>query len=163
MESDTSKPAPAGGAGARPKVPPAAGAGKQPVTMLNDRVLVNVPQSEGERRSRAGILIPATAQVQRRLAWAEVAAVGPHVRTPTGPSDILKPGRPMAGMERVNMPSMPPSSSIFSSSVSLESIAWACASMAGESGTGAWAASCRQSDKIDAKTRAKRQERGREK
>ncbi|HXY45209.1 MAG TPA: co-chaperone GroES [Acidimicrobiales bacterium] len=81
MESDTSKPAPAGGAGARPKVPPAAGAGKQPVTMLNDRVLVNVPQSEGERRSRAGILIPATAQVQRRLAWAEVAAVGPHVRT----------------------------------------------------------------------------------
>jgi len=81
VESDTSKPAPAGGAGARPKVPPAAGAGKQPVTMLNDRVLVNVPQSEGERRSRAGILIPATAQVQRRLAWAEVAAVGPHVRT----------------------------------------------------------------------------------
>jgi chaperonin GroES len=49
--------------------------------MLNDRVLVNLPQSEGERRSRAGILIPATAQMQRRLAWAEVAAVGPHVRT----------------------------------------------------------------------------------
>lgn len=55
--------------------------GKQPVTMLNDRVLVNVPATEGERRSRAGILIPATAQVHRRLAWAEVAAVGPHVRT----------------------------------------------------------------------------------
>lgn len=49
--------------------------------MLNDRVLVGVPQSEGERRSRSGILIPATAQVTRRLAWAEVAAVGPHVRT----------------------------------------------------------------------------------
>ena len=56
-------------------------AGKQPVTMLNDRVLVQVPPSEGERRSRAGILIPATAQVAKRLAWAEVAAVGPHVRT----------------------------------------------------------------------------------
>lgn len=55
--------------------------GKQPVTMLNDRVLVSVPQSEGERRSRAGILIPATAQVAKRLSWAEVAAVGPHVRT----------------------------------------------------------------------------------
>lgn len=55
--------------------------GKQPITMLNDRVLVSVPQSEGERRSRAGILIPATAQVAKRLAWAEVAAVGPHVRT----------------------------------------------------------------------------------
>ncbi|MGH9172341.1 MAG: GroES family chaperonin [Acidimicrobiales bacterium] len=49
--------------------------------MLNDRVLVSVPQSEGERRSRSGILIPATAQVQKRLSWAEVAAVGPHVRT----------------------------------------------------------------------------------
>lgn len=60
-------------------------AGKQPVTMLNDRVLVSVPKSEGERRSRAGILIPATAQVARRLSWAEVAAVGPHVRT-------LRPG-----------------------------------------------------------------------
>ncbi len=49
--------------------------------MLIERVLVSVPKSEGERRSRAGILIPATAQVARRLSWAEVAAVGPHVRT----------------------------------------------------------------------------------
>jgi len=54
---------------------------KQPVTMLNDRVLVHVPDSEGERRSRAGILIPATAAVARRLSWAEVAAVGPNVRS----------------------------------------------------------------------------------
>jgi chaperonin GroES len=65
-----------------PKETPTAAAGKkQPVTMLNDRVLVSMPKSEGERRSRAGILIPATAQVARRLSWAEVAAVGPHVRT----------------------------------------------------------------------------------
>ncbi|MGH9298174.1 MAG: GroES family chaperonin [Acidimicrobiales bacterium] len=49
--------------------------------MLNDRVLVSMPQSKGERRSRSGILIPATAEVSKRLAWAEVAAVGPHVRT----------------------------------------------------------------------------------
>ncbi|MDA8038949.1 MAG: co-chaperone GroES [Actinomycetota bacterium] len=49
--------------------------------MLNDRVLVNVPLAEGERRSRSGILIPATAAVAKRLSWAEVAAVGPHVRT----------------------------------------------------------------------------------
>ncbi len=54
---------------------------KQPVTMLNDRVLVHVPESEGERRSRAGILIPATAAVARRLSWGEVAAVGPNVRS----------------------------------------------------------------------------------
>ena len=53
---------------------------KQPITMLNDRVLVQIPQSEGERKSRSGILIPATAQVSKRLAWAEVVAVGPHVR-----------------------------------------------------------------------------------
>lgn len=54
---------------------------KQAITMLNDRVLVQVPQAEGERRSRAGILIPATAKVARRLSWASVVAVGPHVRT----------------------------------------------------------------------------------
>ncbi len=54
---------------------------KQPITMLSDRVLAQQPQAEGERRSRAGILIPATAQVSRRLAWAEVMAVGPHVRS----------------------------------------------------------------------------------
>jgi len=53
---------------------------KQPITMLSDRVLVQVPVAEGERTSRAGILIPATAQVSKRLAWAEVVAVGPHVR-----------------------------------------------------------------------------------
>jgi len=54
---------------------------KQSITMLADRVLAQQPQEEGERRSRAGILIPATAQVSRRLAWAEVMAVGPHVRS----------------------------------------------------------------------------------
>ncbi|MGH9177151.1 MAG: GroES family chaperonin [Acidimicrobiales bacterium] len=48
--------------------------------MLSDRVLVQLPQAEGERRSRSGILIPATAQVGKRLTWAEVVAVGPHVR-----------------------------------------------------------------------------------
>jgi len=53
---------------------------KQPITMLSDRVLVQIPVAEGERTSRAGILIPATAQVSKRLAWAEVVAVGPHVR-----------------------------------------------------------------------------------
>ena len=54
---------------------------KQAVQMLTDRVLVQIPRSEGERKSRAGILIPATAQISRRLTWAEAVAVGPHVRT----------------------------------------------------------------------------------
>ncbi len=53
---------------------------KLPITVLADRVLVQVSGGEGERRSRAGILIPATAQVSRRLSWAEAVAVGPHVR-----------------------------------------------------------------------------------
>jgi chaperonin GroES len=57
-----------------------AGGSKQAVQMLNDRVLVQVPRAEGERTSRTGILIPATAQVGRRLTWAEVVAVGPQVR-----------------------------------------------------------------------------------
>jgi len=54
---------------------------KLPIKMLNDRVLVRLGDSEGERRSSGGILIPATAQVSKRLAWAEVVAAGPNVRT----------------------------------------------------------------------------------
>jgi chaperonin GroES len=54
---------------------------KQPITVLFDRVMVQISPNEGERRSRAGILIPATAQISRRLTWAETVAVGPHVRT----------------------------------------------------------------------------------
>ena len=49
--------------------------------MLSDRVLVAVPGAEGERTSRSGILIPATAHVARRLSWASVIAVGPLVRS----------------------------------------------------------------------------------
>jgi len=55
--------------------------GKQAIQMLADRVLVQIPRNEGERKSRAGILIPATAQLSKRLAWAEVVAIGPHVRS----------------------------------------------------------------------------------
>ncbi len=54
---------------------------KKAINMMSDRLLVQIPQSEGERRSRSGILIPATAQVSKRLVWAEVVAVGPHVRS----------------------------------------------------------------------------------
>ena len=62
---------------------------KQPITVLADRVLAQQPVAEGERRSRAGILIPATAQVSRRLAWAEVVAVGPHVRAVKAGDKVL--------------------------------------------------------------------------
>ena len=50
------------------------------VTVLFDRVMVQIEGPQGERRSRAGILIPATAQMSRRLTQATAVAVGPHVR-----------------------------------------------------------------------------------
>jgi chaperonin GroES len=53
---------------------------KLEIQMLHDRVLVK-PDSGGERRSGAGIVIPATAEVARRLVWGEVLGTGGHVRT----------------------------------------------------------------------------------
>jgi chaperonin GroES len=44
-------------------------------------VLVRLTGDEGDRRSSGGILIPATAKVGRRLAWADVVAVGQNVRS----------------------------------------------------------------------------------
>ena len=54
---------------------------KLPIKMLNDRILVSVDRGEGERKSSGGILIPATAEMKKRLVWAEVVASGPNVRT----------------------------------------------------------------------------------
>ncbi|WP_327033771.1 co-chaperone GroES [Micromonospora ureilytica] len=51
-----------------------------PIRLLHDRVLVRMEGSEGERRSTAGIVIPATAAVGKRLAWATTVGVGPNVR-----------------------------------------------------------------------------------
>ena len=48
--------------------------------MLYDRVLVQLTPEEGERRSSGGIVIPATAQMARRLAWGDVLGVGTSVR-----------------------------------------------------------------------------------
>jgi chaperonin GroES len=53
---------------------------RMPIRMLHDRVLVSVEGEAGERRSNSGIVIPATAAVGRRLGWANVVAVGQHVR-----------------------------------------------------------------------------------
>jgi len=49
--------------------------------MLHDRVLVRLDGPEGERRSSAGIVIPATASVGRRLSWATAVGIGPTVRS----------------------------------------------------------------------------------
>ncbi|MGC4779179.1 GroES family chaperonin [Micromonospora chalcea] len=52
-----------------------------PIRLLHDRVLVRTEGAEGERRSTAGIVIPATAAVGKRLAWATAVGVGPNVRS----------------------------------------------------------------------------------
>lgn len=54
---------------------------KLPIKMLNDRILVELEGPDGERRTNGGILIPATAQVGKRLTWAVVVAVGSNVRS----------------------------------------------------------------------------------
>lgn len=63
-----------------------------PIKMLHDRVLVREAREDGERRSSGGILIPSTAQLAKRLVWAEVLAVGNHVRAvETGDRVLFSP------------------------------------------------------------------------
>lgn len=63
-----------------------------PIKMLHDRVLIREGSDAGERRSTGGILIPATAQVSKRLMWGEVLAVGNHVRAvETGDRVLFSP------------------------------------------------------------------------
>jgi chaperonin GroES len=65
---------------------------KQSIRMTADRLLVVPSKEAGERKSRSGILIPATANMDRRLVWAEVVATGPTVRTiESGDSVLFSP------------------------------------------------------------------------
>ncbi len=52
-----------------------------PIKMMHDRILVQLEGPDGDRKSSGGILIPATAQVGKRLTWAEIVATGPSVRS----------------------------------------------------------------------------------
>ncbi|HXJ62872.1 MAG TPA: co-chaperone GroES [Actinomycetota bacterium] len=50
------------------------------IRLTGDRLVVLQPE-DGERRSRSGLLIPATAaSAPKRLVWGEVTLVGPDVR-----------------------------------------------------------------------------------
>jgi len=52
------------------------------IRMTADRILAVTPKEIGERKTRTGILIPATAESEsRRALWGEVVAIGPHVRS----------------------------------------------------------------------------------
>ena len=53
----------------------------QSIRMTADRILVVPPPDHEERKSRGGILIPATAESEtKRAVWGEVVAAGPLVR-----------------------------------------------------------------------------------
>ena len=52
-----------------------------PIRMLHDRLLVRLDGGDGERRSSAGIVIPATASRGRQLSWATAVGIGPNVRS----------------------------------------------------------------------------------
>ena len=59
------------------------------VAILGDRVLV-APPGDAERRTKAGILIPATARsVDRKGIWSEAIGVGPHVRNVDTGDEVL--------------------------------------------------------------------------
>jgi chaperonin GroES len=82
-----------GGAGVKGKsavgVAGKARAAALPICLMHDRILVLQDDEIGERRSTGGIVIPATAQVGKRLVWAKVVGVGPNVRSVEAESRVL--------------------------------------------------------------------------
>lgn len=70
---------------------------QEEIKLTGDRVVVEHPES-GERQSRSGLLIPATAApAPKRCTWATVVLVGPDVRTVKVGDRILF--LPQAGLE----------------------------------------------------------------
>ena len=67
------------------------------VRLTGDRIVVDHPEA-GERTSRAGLLIPATATpAPKRCVWSEVVLVGPDVRSAKVGDRVLF--LPQAGLE----------------------------------------------------------------
>lgn len=59
------------------------------IAMTGDRLLL-LPPGDAERRTKGGILIPATAQsVDRKGIWGAAVAVGPHVRNVDADDEVL--------------------------------------------------------------------------
>ncbi|WP_354529052.1 co-chaperone GroES [Nakamurella sp. UYEF19] len=60
--------------------------------MLHDKILIKLSGAAGERTSRGGIVIPATAEIAKRLIWGDVHGVGQHVRSvKVGDSVLFSP------------------------------------------------------------------------
>lgn len=67
------------------------------IRLTGDRIVVENPDN-GERTSRSGLLIPATAApAPKRCVWGDVLLVGPDVRTAKAGDRILY--LPQAGLE----------------------------------------------------------------
>jgi chaperonin GroES len=84
---------------ARPKKPrkKRSSATSEEIRLTGDRIVVEHPEN-GERTSRGGLLIPATAApAPKRCVWGEVLLVGPDVRTARTGDRILY--LPQAGLE----------------------------------------------------------------
>jgi len=47
---------------------------------MGDKVLIIPSDEDGERATRGGLVIPATANNDRRLRWGDVVTVGPNTR-----------------------------------------------------------------------------------
>jgi chaperonin GroES len=62
---------------------------RRSVAVTGDRLLV-APPDDAERRTKAGILIPATARsVDRKGIWGETIGVGPLVRNVSAGDEVL--------------------------------------------------------------------------
>ncbi len=73
------------------------GPSEEQVRLTGDRIVVEHPDA-GERQSRAGLVIPATASpAPKRCTWGEVKLVGPDVRAVKVGDRILY--LPQAGLE----------------------------------------------------------------
>jgi chaperonin GroES len=67
------------------------------IRLTGDRIVVRVSEN-GERRTSAGLLIPATAMpAPKRLSWGDVALIGPEVRVAKEGDRVLF--LPSAGLE----------------------------------------------------------------
>jgi chaperonin GroES len=82
---------------ARRRTKPAAEPDLDGVRLTGDRIVVVHPEA-GERTSRAGLLIPATATpAPKRCVWSEVVLAGPDVRSAKVGDRVLF--LPQAGLE----------------------------------------------------------------
>ena len=89
MPARTPKLRPVDGESPDAPAPPEEAATEERMRLTADRILVRVPD-ESERKSKAGLLIPATAATPlRRCVWSEVVLAGPEARNARAGDRVL--------------------------------------------------------------------------